>query len=80
MKVKYIKTDQDEIVVFRHTIEHSEFKKWNPVSAGFIAFGADGKSDPTCNCYGESISLKLKSDPEVDSALARDQILGFGYF
>jgi len=80
MKVKYIKTDQDEIVVFRHTIEHSEFKRWNPVSAGFIAFGADGKHEPTVKCYGESISLKLKSDEDVDSELARDQILGYGYF
>jgi hypothetical protein len=75
MAVKYIRTDSDQIVVFGEYYLHSEFESFKPRSAGFISFGVDKDNNPTCTCYGESVSLKLKSDPEKDSALAKKQIL-----
>lgn len=85
MKAKYIKTSNNVIIVFSELLQHSEFKDWNPVSAGFISIGIEkvegyGHYQPSCSCYGESISLKLKSDEEKDTALARRQILGEGFF
>ena len=75
MNVKYIKTKNNEIIVFSELLEHSDFKSFSPVSAGFISIGIE----PRIGCYGKSISLGLKSDPEVDTELAHKQILGFNY-
>ena len=79
MRVKYVKTKDNEIIVFSELLQHSEFRGFEPVSAGFISIGATGKHEPTISCYGKSISLDLPSDPEVDSELARKQILGYDY-
>lgn len=51
----------------------------NPVSAGFISFGIDEDGNPTCKCYGKSISLGLESHEEEDTELAQHQ-LGFSYY
>jgi hypothetical protein len=80
MKVKYIRTKEDEIIVFSELQQHSEFRMFNPVTAGFISIGAKDRHEPYCQCYGESISLKLKADEEKDTQLAMKQILGYGYF
>jgi hypothetical protein len=77
-KAKYIKTKDYEIIVFSEAIFHSEFRNMNPVSAGFISFGINEEGNPTCSCYGESISLRLQSDEE-DTELAQHQ-LGFRYY
>lgn len=76
LKQKYIKTDNKRIVIFSELFQHSEFRNLKPISAGFIVIGAKSKGEPTCECYGESISLGLKSDPE-DTILATRQILGY---
>lgn len=78
-KVKYIKTKDNTIIVFGMYHQHSDFKSFEPVSAGFISIGSDGKHFPTCKCYGMSVSLGLKADEEIDSKLARKQILGYPY-
>lgn len=78
-RVKYIRTKDDQIIVFGEYYQHSEFARFEPISAGFIAIGADGRHEPTCSCYGESVSLKLQSKPEEDTKLARKQILGYDY-
>lgn len=75
---KYIKTEDNQIIIFPAKFQHSEFKYLNPVSAGFIAIGAKGKSDPDITCYGESFSLKLKS-AEIDSEIARKQFINYNY-
>ena len=73
-EVKYIKTKDDEIIVFPASIFHSDFKSWQPKSAGFISFGVSQKTgNPTCRCYGESISLGLPSH-EDDTDLAQRQL------
>ena len=79
MKTKYIKTKDKEIIVFGEIMVHSDFKDMNPISAGFISFGIDEDGNPTCKCYGESISLGLSSDEEEDTFLAQSQ-LGFRYY
>ena len=76
-KAKYIKTKDKEIIVFGEIMLHSDFRGMNPVSAGFISFGINKDGNPTCSCYGESISLRLQSDEE-DTELAQHQ-LGFRY-
>ena len=79
MKTKYIKTKDKEIIVFGEIMLHSDFKHMDPISAGFISFGIDEDGNPTCRCYGESISLGLSSDEEEDTFLAQSQ-LGFRYY
>lgn len=79
MRVKYVKTKDNVIIVFSELLQHSDFRKFEPVSAGFISIGATDRHEPSCVCHGESISLELKSDPEVDTELARKQILGYDY-
>ena len=74
-KVKYIRTKDNQIIVFSGSIQHSEFKSFEPISAGFISFGIGKDRNPDCSCYGDSFSLKLKS-MEDDTRLARMQILG----
>jgi hypothetical protein len=79
-KVKYIKTIDRQIIIFGELYTHDMFRNFNPVSAGFIGFGQDKDGQITCECYGESISLGLKADVKEDTELARNQILGYGYF
>jgi hypothetical protein len=83
LKQKYVRTSDDRIIVFTELIQHKEFKNFNPVSAGFISFSTKKVEHNTqyyyetdCKCYGESVSLNLKSNEEEDTFLARKQILG----
>jgi hypothetical protein len=77
MATKYIKTKDNEIIVFSELQNHSEFRRFEPISAGFINFTTDDIGNPTCECYGQSISLDfLQSNPVEDSKLANRQILG----
>ena len=78
MKTKYIKTKDNIIIVFSELLQHSEFKRFNPISAGFISINVGEDKNPDCVCYGESISLNLKSDPN-DTILAKRQILNHYY-
>jgi len=76
LKQKYIKTDDDVIIVFSELLQHNDFKKFNPVSAGFTSIGVNRHSGMTqCTCYGKSVSLGMESHEE-DSRLAFNQILG----
>jgi len=70
-KVKYIRTKKNSIIVFSQLQEHSEFRMFEPISAGFISFGIGEDSNPDCSCYGQSVSLGLKSIEKEDSALAK---------
>jgi hypothetical protein len=77
MATKYIRTKENEIIVFSALLNHSEFRRFEPISAGFILFTTDQLGNPNCECYGESVSLGfLKSKPVEDSKLANIQILG----
>lgn len=74
MRTKYVITKNKEIIVFSELLLHSAFKHFNPISAGFIAIGVNKDNNPTCSCYGESISLGLKSNPKEDTELAKIQL------
>jgi len=74
LKQKYVITNKGLIIVFSELLQHSEFKDFNPVRAGFISFGVNKEGNPTCECYGESISLGLKSNPEEDTKMAKKQL------
>ena len=73
-RVKYIRTKDNEIIIFGEIMQHSDFRNFNPVSAGFISFGINKEGNPTCSCYGESISLNMKSNPEDDTMYAKRQL------
>jgi len=74
-KAKYIRTSDNDIVVFGMGMKHSNFRHLDPVSAGFISIGVDKDGNPSCSCYGNSESLGITS-MEGDSKLADMQILG----
>jgi hypothetical protein len=76
MATKHIRTSDNQIIVFSEYHQHSEFKHYKPISAGFISFCATGEHELKCSCYGESVSLGLKSDEAFDTMLAMRQILG----
>jgi hypothetical protein len=71
---KYIKTRDNKIITFSAALTHSDFRDWDPISAGFISFGIKENGELGCSCYGDSFSLKLKSEPQ-DSRLAELQLL-----
>ena len=75
-KQKYVVTKNNVMIVFSDLLEHSTFRGHDPISAGFLSIGATAKYEPTIQCYGESVSLDIKSREEEDTALAKRQILG----
>lgn len=75
LKCKYVCTANNVIIIFSEVLQHSDFSHFRPISAGFVSIGVENKYQPSICCYGESISLKLKSREE-DTILARKQILG----
>ena len=69
-KLKYIKSsDFKGIIIFPDWFTHSEFKHFNPISAGFCWIDTQNES---VVCYGKSISLGLESDIN-DSKIATKQ-------
>lgn len=64
----------NEIIIFPEVLEHSDFAHLKPISAGFCYV-----DEKTVKCFGESISLKLKS-MEDDSALATKQLFRESYY
>jgi hypothetical protein len=78
MKVKYVIFDGLYPVIFSEAHKHSDFQHvgpGKPTSAGFCSIhevDAKPEHDTCCTrwlevqCYGESISLRLKSNPEND--------------
>jgi hypothetical protein len=73
-KVKYIITKDKEIIVFGEVMQHKDFSHMQPIRAGFISFGINKEGNPSCSCYGESISLGLKSDAIEDTKIAKRQL------
>ncbi len=79
-RVKYVVTDNNEIIIFGEAMNHSTFKNFNPTSAGFISFGVNKDGNPSCTCYGKSVSLKLESNPEQDTLLAKRRLNMLDYY
>lgn len=77
--MKYIIFDNgmnDFPIIFPNFIEHLAIaqmhSEWTPIRAGFIAFDWDGG----LNCFGNSFSLKLESNSEIDNKLI-NKALGY---
>ena len=71
MDMKYVILNPiNELIIFSPSKQHSDFRHQNVKSAGFIKFHND-----KAHCYGNSISLNIKSDIE-DSNIANKQIYG----
>jgi len=81
-RLKYVRTNDDVIIIFPEYIPHRDFFRFRPKSAGFICIAPklisvpdqigrhDNELSLEISCYGESESLKLKSLPEEDSKIA----------
>jgi len=69
MKIKYIVIDFIAPVLMSIASQHSDFGRYKKVtSAGFCSVDQNvdtGKFE--VHCWGESISLNIKSDPEHDA-------------
>ena len=78
-KVKYIIADGSAIV-FSPALKHSEMAAGfnNIDGAGFVSFRSTqdeyGDTVIVANCYGESISLGIKSRGDLDSRIVTRQI------
>ncbi len=61
---KYVITQDGTVIVFGGGMAHSDFKHLQPTSAGFVYFNVDkdGKIEP--QCFGESKSLGIGSNPQ----------------
>ena len=78
-KTKYVIVDGNAIV-FSAAIQHKSIVGYGQKvdGAGFVKFIAVknqwGENEVVAECYGESISLGIKSRPELDSRLVTRQI------
>jgi len=73
-KQKFVRLKQyNEVIIFPCSIEHSTFKHLSPVSAGFCYVNTQKER---LDCFGESFSLGLKSDPKEDTLQGTKQIFG----
>lgn len=66
---KYIRTDNDQIIMFPETMKHEQFKQFNPQSAGFVKMKVDAEGIIHAECSGRSNSLDMESTPEIDTRL-----------
>lgn len=76
-KAKYIIINKDQPVIFSETFLHASvaiaLAPNEPITgAGFVEVGIDG----SYKCYGESISLKVKSNGEADSKILNKYLGG----
>ncbi len=76
-KMKYVVKD-DQFVLIPLTMGHDSCNLYNPTSAGFINFVIEqdecGNEYLKAVCYGESVSLRLKSREVEDSELITKRI------
>jgi hypothetical protein len=71
-KMKFVRLKEyDQVIIFPCIIEHSRFRYFEPVSAGFCYINRN-----KVDCFGESFSLNLKSNPKEDTLQATKQVFG----
>jgi len=71
---KYVVTKDGEMIIFSPLLKHSQFRGFNPISAGFISFATNWHGDITVQCYGESVTLDMESRREMDELIALKQM------
>ncbi len=68
--LKYIIDSHNNFQIFSHTTIHSvaaRSMQSYPIAAGFITINITLGSEPIINCFGESVTLKLKSRGQEDA-------------
>ena len=79
--MKYIITKKYQApILFSPVFSHNEIAERHVeiLSAGFAQITADNRKVDVC-CFGESISLNIKSNPEVDAKLIKKMIDPYNY-
>lgn len=72
LELKYVVTNKGDFAIFTALTNHNDvgFKLYGlPVGAGFCHF-----DDGEIQCYGESISMDLKSRGDVDAEIINDRL------
>lgn len=76
MKLKYVMFEDRNLgpvpLVFPTVLVHADVARrygGKVVSAGFVQVSEDALGRPEFHCYGESISLNVKSDPKDSKIL-----------
>lgn len=74
--LKYLLTKQGDLIVFSDGLSHSEMAgRRDIVGAGFIRFHDTNDAElARAECYGESVSLKIKSRKEEDEEIINRRI------
>ena len=71
---KYVVINGDDMIIFPPTMAHSQFKNiGNITSAGLIRIFSEKGSVNGVRCFGESVSLKIKSDPKHDEKIIQER-------
>ena len=66
-KLKYVVDDCKTFLIFHHTVVHRDVARHlmgEPVGAGFCKLRADKSGKIDVECWGESVSLDIKSRKE----------------
>ena len=75
MKMKYLILDDgyETPILFPEYKKHDDMsrKLGKAISAGFVSFGPRPEGEVGATCYGESVSLKIKSRPEDSGLISR---------
>lgn len=82
-RTKYVIVEDDGFLVpilFSYLLEHSKFKDWHPVSAGFVdvnaVIGLAGRTTIEVSVFGRSYSLGIAAMPS-DAELIRKSIVWY---
>lgn len=79
-KQKYIITKENRAIVFSELLQHSDFRHFEPIRAGFVVFNSEVYNPISCTVYGESISLNRYSNKKLDEDIIKREILGYSPF
>ena len=79
-KAKYIIINKDQPIIFPETYAHADMALWIAgahwrdavTSAGFVSVSSEGGY----RCYGESVSLRIKSNGEADDRILNKYLGG----
>lgn len=75
--LKYIVTDKGDFAIFSNLSTHSEMARGlygKPIGAGFCRIKAYSL-DTLVTCFGESVTLNLKSAGEEDARIIRKKLI-----
>jgi hypothetical protein len=78
--MKYIVIDSGGLelpILFPDVIKHKDIPVKNAISAGTVQIWTSEDGTINVSCFGESVSLKVKSRASEDSNLIKQMITGY---